>query len=111
APPDAVPGGRRGGHGAVGRAARAVTTPASAATAASDPVADPRPSHGSRTALVSNVSGSGPAMCRTAEPITSGGGPPAPSRNDGKKISSPTAWADRADGSSGPSSPPMPPNA
>ena len=48
----------------------------------------------------------GPATCRTTEPITCGGGPPAPSRNDGKKISRPTAWADRADGSTEPSSTP-----
>ena len=94
------------GHRAVRRAARAVAATARAATAARDPVADPRPSQGSRTALVSSVSGRGPATCRTTEPITCGGGPPAPSRNDGKKISRPTAWADRADGSTEPSSTP-----
>ena len=70
-------------------------------------MADPSPSHGARTALVSRVSGSGPATVLTTEPITFGGGPPAPSRKDGKKISRPTAWADRAEGSSEPSNTPM----
>src|SRR6185437_13304199 len=102
---------RRGGHKAVRRTARAVAATASTATAASDPVAEPRPSHGTRTALVSMVSGSGPATARTAEPITCGGGPPAPSRNDGKNSSRPMAWADRADGSSEPSSTPRLTNA
>ncbi len=47
-------------------------------------------------------------MPRSAEPITCGGGPPAPSRNNGKNKISPTAWAARADGSTAPSRTPMP---
>ena len=83
------------------RAATAVNATVRPARPTSDPVAGPRPSQGPRTALVSSVSGSGPAICRTTAPITCGGGPPAPSRKDGKNSSSPTAWADRAEGSSG----------
>src|SRR6185437_3555081 len=86
--------GQRSGHSAARRAAIVVATTAIAATTISEPVPCPMPSHGSRTASVSWVSGSGPAMFLTMWPITWGGGPPAPSRNEGEKISSPTAWAD-----------------
>ena len=71
------------------------------------PVALPRPSQGSRIASVTRVNGSTSATClQRRRPSRAGGGPPAPSRNDGKNSSSPTAWADRADGSSEPSSTP-----
>src|SRR3984885_2244655 len=85
-----------------------VTTTVNAASPSRDAVAVPMPSHGERTAVVSRVNGSGPAMVRTAAPITCGGGPPEPSRNEGKNSSSPTACADLADGSSVPSSTPSP---
>ena len=87
---------------AVRRAAARSPTTAIAATTSSDPVALPMPSQGSRIALVARASGSGPRSRAAASDITAGGGPPTPSRNDGKKSSSPIACAARADGSSGP---------
>jgi hypothetical protein len=92
---------------AIDQASVAVTitqaTTDSAITATIVPVALPRPSHGCRIEFVTRVSGRTSATCRSAEPITSGGGPPAPSRNDGKNSSSPTACAERAEGSTEPS--------